>query len=103
MDASSYVTNGHRPRFGRLNYNGAWCSQSSNGNQEWLEIELQETTEICGVATQGRETDDAYVIDFKLSYSPDGSGWTTYTDSEGSGMVRQGISIFNVIKFRISL
>ena len=88
MDASSFYSNGHRSRFGRLNYNGGWCSESSNGNQDWLEIEMQETTEICGVATQGFKGYNQYVIDFKLSYSPDGSDWTTYTDADGSEMVR---------------
>ena len=73
---------------GRLNGDRAWCAQSSNGSQEWLSIDLGKTVEICGVATQGREDINASVTYFKLFYSPDGSGWTTYTDEHGSHKVR---------------
>ena len=87
MRSSSIYQNQNQAKNGRLNGNSAWCAESRDGNQDWLEIELEEITEICGVATQGEEEDDSYVIDFKLSYSSDGSGWTTYKNSYGSEKV----------------
>ena len=70
-------------KHGRLNGNRAWCAQSARGTQEWLKIELETSTEICGVATQGRQDTDEYVISFKLYYSLDGGGWTAYQNSNG--------------------
>ena len=68
---------------GRLNGNRAWCAQSSSSTQDWLKVELEETTKICGVATQGREDTNEYVISFKLEFSLYGSGWTACQDSNG--------------------
>ena len=80
-------------KFGRLNNNrnngAGWCAQSCCGSQDWLQVDLGQTTEICGVATHGNKRHNKCVIDFKLSYLSDGSGWTTYKDSDGSdGKVR---------------
>ena len=82
MTASSIKTD-HAALRGRLNGNRAWCAQSPSGTQDWLKIELEMTTEICGVATQGREDTDEYVISFKLEYSLDGGDWTACQDSSG--------------------
>ena len=82
MTASTRKTN-YSAKHGRLNGNRAWCAQSANGTQEWLKIELEKSTEICGVATQGREDTDEYVISFNLNYSLDGGGLTAYQNSNG--------------------
>lgn len=82
MTASTKKT-GYAALRGRLNGNRAWCAQSPSGTQGWLKVELEMTTEICGIATQGREDTDEYVISFKLDYSLDGSGWTACQDSNG--------------------
>lgn len=82
MNASTKKTD-YSAKHGRLNGNRAWCAQSARGTQEWLKIELETSTEICGVATQGREDTDEYVISFKLYYSLDGGGWTAYQNSNG--------------------
>ena len=78
---------------GRLNGNRAWCAQSASGTQDWLKVELEMATEICGVATQGREDTDEYVMSFKLEYSLDGGGWTAYQDSYGNDEVNLLFSI----------
>ena len=92
MTASSvYTTDNHYGYSGRLNLpNQAWCAQGCCGSQEWLQIDLGKTFQICGVATQGNGISayDEYVTYFKLSYSPDGSGWTTYKQADSSEMVR---------------
>ena len=82
MTASTKKTD-YSAKHGRLNGRRAWCAQSARGTQEWLKIELEKSTEICGVATQGREDTDEYVISFKLYYSLDGDGWTAYKNSNG--------------------
>ena len=82
MTASTKKTD-YSAKHGRLNGRRAWCAQSARGTREWLKIELEKSTEICGVATQGREDTDEYVISFKLYYSLDGDGWTAYKNSNG--------------------
>ena len=91
MTASSRYNNnyfGYNGRLNRTNY--GWCAQSCCGSQDWLQIDLGKTFQICGVATQGNgyPVYNEYVTDFKLSYSPDGNGWTTYKKADGSEMVR---------------
>ena len=78
------------PHKGRLNLpRTGWCAQSSNGNQDWLKVDLGRTFQICGVATQGRDHNlyDEYVETFKLSFSSDGGGWNDYRS--GAIMVRR--------------
>lgn len=82
MTASTKKT-GYAALRGRLNGNKAWCAQSPSGTQDWLKVELEMIAEICGVATQGREDTDEYVISFKLEYSLDGGGWMACQDSNG--------------------
>ena len=75
---------------GRLSSSSGWgwCAQSANGNQDWLKIDLGSVYEICGVASQGSaKTMAEYTRDFKLSMSPDGSGWTVYKDTNNNDMV----------------
>ena len=83
MMTASTMKRDYSARHGRLNGRRAWCTQSARGTREWFMIELETSTEICGVATQGREDTDEYVISFKLYYSLDGDGWTAYQNSNG--------------------
>ena len=87
MTASSHYGPKYRAYYGRLNANRekGWCPGSATG--EWLQVDLGATIEICGVATQGDIEGYEWTKDFKLSFSSDGSGWTTYMDG-GSGKVR---------------
>ena len=90
MTASTKYS-GHPAHHGRLHYsNSAWCAQSSSGSQDWLQIDLGTTYQICGAATQGTgyQLYNEYVTKFKLSYSSDGSSWTVYTGTGGSETVR---------------
>ena len=101
MDASSKRENKNKygPNGARLNDNSGegWCAQSSGGNQDWLRIDLGKTFEICGVATQGSvKNQNGYTRDFKLSFSPDGSGWTPYSDTDGTQTVIRDSFLYRV-------
>ncbi|XP_073250494.1 lactadherin-like [Porites lutea] len=86
MTASTRYS-GHPAYHGRLHYpNSAWCAKDSAEDEDWLQIDLGTTYEICGAATQGtgNQKYNEYVTKFKLSYSSDGSSWTMYTGTGGS-------------------
>ena len=89
MTASTRYS-GHPAYHGRLHYpNSAWCAKDSAEDEDWLQIDLGTTYEICGAATQGTGNPkyNEYVMKFKLSYSSDGSSWTMYTGTGGSETV----------------
>ena len=96
MSASSEFYSYSPAHYGRLNDKRGygWCAQSRNASQDWLKVDLGNTFEICGVATQGA-TVWYYVTDFKLSYSDDGNGWTSYSGTGGLEMVIFEIFSFN--------
>ena len=110
MTASSYYTYdpGYNPHYGRLNSNRgvSWCTQEGRRSDDWLEVDLGKTTEVCGVATQGNNDDlddyPAWVKKFKLSYSSDRSSWTTYS-YQGSQMVSLVISVYKLTTSRLSI
>ena len=90
MTASSRHSWGSLAYYARLNGNKGygWCSDECCENDEWLQVDIGRTVEICGIATQGSPRGQYWVEDFKFSYSTDGSRWTTYQDPEGTEMVR---------------
>ena len=96
MTASTYHSLYYKPSYGRLNSNKGvgWCTRTADRNDEWLQVDLGQLVQVCGVATQGDSQfgDDEWVTAFKLFYSEDGATWTTYTDDNGNVVVR-----FNVI------
>ena len=106
MKASSfYGWNGYndQPYYGRLHGNrgDGWCASTANGN-DWLQIDLGEIFQLCGVATQGDGdfgAGDEWVTHFKLSYSSNESSWTIYEDGNGTEVVR--MLFFTVIQKEI--
>ena len=79
-----------KPTYGRLHSNrgDGWCSKEATSNDDWLQLDLNRTIDVCAVATQGDSNGNEWVTDFKLSYSSDASTWTTYLDGNGTEMVR---------------
>ena len=71
---TTYLTDGH-----------GWCSM--NNSRGWLQLDLGETFEICGVATQGGTMPLHQDATFKLMYSNGTEQWRWYLDTDGSGMV----------------
>ncbi|KAL9954064.1 hypothetical protein ACROYT_G041555 [Oculina patagonica] len=91
MTASSRYGNNYQAAYGRLHGDrgDGWCAKEPNRTDDWLQVDLRKVFQVCGVATQGdRNHDDnhEWVTDFKLSFSPDGSTWTTYKDGNGAEM-----------------
>ena len=76
-----------RARYGRLNLTDGhgWCSRTNSVG--WLQLDLGETFEICGVATQGGTRPSYQVATFKLMYSNGTEQWRRYLDTDGSEMV----------------
>ena len=79
-------------RYGRLNLANAhgWCSAKNRRNKYWdvwLQLDLKETFQICGVATQGGTRPSYRVATFKLSYFNYEEKWRWYLDTDGSVMV----------------
>ncbi|XP_078361829.1 uncharacterized protein LOC144646163 isoform X3 [Oculina patagonica] len=85
MTASSQYGDGYQPAYGRLNGNrgDGWCAKESARNDDWLQVDLGTTFQVCAVASQGDRNGNEWVTDFKLSYSSDGNVWTPYKDANG--------------------
>ena len=83
--SSTYEDPWYHPAFGRLNGNrgDGWCAKESSRDDEWLQVDLGTTIEVCAIATQGDVSGNEWVTDFKLSYSSDAQTWTTYKDANG--------------------
>ena len=58
MAASSSYSNSYQPVYGRLNAVDGWCAKT-NGSDEYLQVDLGQLYEVCGVATQGGGQYDA--------------------------------------------
>ncbi|KAL9968218.1 hypothetical protein ACROYT_G026567 [Oculina patagonica] len=82
MTASFHHNDGYQPAYGRLNGDG-WCAKEPARNDDWLQVDLGTTFQVCAVASQGESNFDDFVTDFKLSYSLDGNVWTPYKDANG--------------------
>ena len=94
MTASSAYKNTTYKRFrahnGRLHdtRGDGWCTNISNSNDDWLQVDFAKTVQVCAVATQGDVNGNEWVTDFKLSYSSDGNNWTLYKDTNGTEQVK---------------
>lgn len=82
MSASTIYNDSTRAAYGRLNDNrgDGWCARDATRTDDWLQVDFNRTVQVCGVATQGDNGGalSAWVKSFQLSFSSDGSSWTTY-------------------------
>ena len=80
MSASSQYGLSYQAAYGRLkgDKGGGWCAQQAARNDDWLQVDLGKSIEACALATQGDRNGSKWVTAFKLSYSSDGTTWTTY-------------------------
>ncbi|KAL9982451.1 hypothetical protein ACROYT_G004494 [Oculina patagonica] len=85
MTASSQYSDIYQPAYGRLNGDrgDGWCAKEANRNDDWLQVDLGTTFQVCAVASQGNRIGINWVTDFKLSYSLDGNVWAPYRDATG--------------------
>ncbi|XP_014665852.1 PREDICTED: hemocytin-like [Priapulus caudatus] len=65
---------------GRLNSPSGWVPRIHNSNQ-YIEVRLNEPTEISGVVTQGHKELPYWVTNYRVSYSVDGRDTSYYSDS----------------------
>ena len=89
ITASSQYSTGYQAAYGRLNGDrgDGWCAKEAGRNDDWLQVHLGKTIEVCGIASQGDRNGNEWVTDFKLSYSTDGKNWTPYKDANGAEVV----------------
>ena len=88
MTASSHFNSAYQPFYGRLLGDGAWCTKTSNSNDDWLQVDLGRTFKLSAVATQGDKDGKGGVTVFKLSYSIDEINWKIYQDENSTDWVR---------------
>lgn len=83
ITASSEYNAGHGASNGRLNFKpgggktGAWSAGANDGKQ-WLQVDLGQSTKVTGIKTQGRQDADQWVTSYTVSYSNDGTTFTSY-------------------------
>ena len=103
LTASSWYGVGYQAAYGRLNGNrgDGWCAIEAQRTDDWLQVDLGKTIQVCAVATQGDRNGNEWTTDFKLSYSSDGNTWKSYKDSNGGEVVSTYVVLFleNVISF----
>ena len=87
ITASTEYNAAHGATNGRLNFKlgerktGAW-SALQNDVHQWLQVDLQGKTELTGIKIQGRQEVDQWVTSFTISYSSDGTTYTSYQNSK---------------------
>lgn len=91
ITASSQRGAHYQPSYGRLGStsNDGWCAKNADRSDDWLQVDLGNTFEVCGIASQGnRNRDiDEWVTAFKISYSLYGSRWELYKDENNEEFV----------------
>ncbi|XP_078352302.1 uncharacterized protein LOC144636995 [Oculina patagonica] len=86
ITASSQYDDGYQAFYGRLNGDrgDGWCAKEANRNDDWLQIDLGKTIEVCAVATQGDRNGNEWATHFTISYSSHGISWTQYKGPNGA-------------------
>ncbi|XP_031569357.1 hemicentin-1-like [Actinia tenebrosa] len=97
-ESVDYLTAKH----GRLYTSRAWCPASLGGD-DWLQVDMGNYYNVCGVATQGKEyRTDEWATNYTLSISLDGVTWVEYNEDnrlkvfagniDGVSVVRQNVT-----------
>ena len=77
ISASSIWRSDHAAQQARLHFKagggktGSWSAKVNDLNQ-WLQVDLKETTRVTRIATQGRNAHSQWVTQYKLQYGEDG-------------------------------
>jgi len=82
ISASSVYSITHAAQQARLHFKatgltGSWSAGLNDMNQ-WLQVDLLQTTEVTRIATQGRNKVHQWVTKYKLQYSEDGHTFKFY-------------------------
>ena len=83
ISASSEWDSNHATQQARLNFQqggektGSWSSLVNDHNQ-WLQVDLKNTTRVMRIATQGRNGYTQWVTKYKIQYRNEGQPFTAY-------------------------
>lgn len=69
----------------------AWTASTNDKNQ-YLIIDLGQVMNISMIATQGRENNGEYVMEYSISYGTNNLDYVDYKEEEGNTKVNQFIS-----------
>ena len=84
-----------------INIFGGWAS-GVNDNNQWLQVDLQKSTTVRGIATQGRngQSPGQWITEYKLQYGEDGHTFSFYRRfGDNLDTVQFEIELLNVWKF----
>ena len=88
--ASSQKSGNTKAEYGRLHHTkkDGWCAESRDSNEERIGVDLGKRFKICGLATQGSASNNAWVTKFKVRYSPNqNSNLKTFRGADDSPIV----------------
>ncbi len=83
ITASTEASSVYRAELARLhqkpsgNGAGGWAGEMDD-SYPWLQVDLQQTTRVAGIATQGRSDYNQWTKTYKLQYGEDGLNFTFY-------------------------
>uniref|UniRef100_A0A8C1Z7Z1 Contactin associated protein like 3 n=1 Tax=Cyprinus carpio TaxID=7962 RepID=A0A8C1Z7Z1_CYPCA len=101
--SSSELSNSHGPGFAKLNRRdgaGGWSPLDSNKYQ-WLEIKLEQRTEITAIATQGRYGSSDWVTRYLLMFSDTGHNWRPYRQEDSIGAFSGNSNADSVVMYKL--
>uniref|UniRef100_A0A8C2Q5L4 Contactin associated protein like 3 n=1 Tax=Cyprinus carpio TaxID=7962 RepID=A0A8C2Q5L4_CYPCA len=103
FSSSSELSNSHGPGFAKLNRRdgaGGWSPLDSNKYQ-WLEIKLEQRTEITAIATQGRYGSSDWVTRYLLMFSDTGHNWRPYRQEDSIGAFSGNSNADSVVMYKL--
>ncbi|XP_052463585.1 contactin-associated protein-like 4 isoform X1 [Carassius gibelio] len=103
FSSSSELSNSHGPGFAKLNRRdgaGGWSPLESNKYQ-WLEIKLEQRTEITAIATQGRYGSSDWVTRYLLMFSDTGHNWRPYRQEDSIGAFSGNSNADSVVMYKL--
>ena len=86
ITASTEYDVNHGASNGRLKFEAgggnasAWCAKDNDDNQ-WLQVDLGQKTNVTGIQTQGRQDRDQWVTSYTVSHSDDNTTFTPYKEN----------------------
>uniref|UniRef100_A0A9J8BFI3 Contactin associated protein like 3 n=2 Tax=Cyprinus carpio TaxID=7962 RepID=A0A9J8BFI3_CYPCA len=101
--SSSELSNSHGPGFAKLNRRdgaGGWSPLNSNKYQ-WLEIKLEQRTEITAIATQGRYGSSDWLTRYLLMFSDTGHNWRPYRQEDSIGAFSGNSNADSVVMYKL--
>ncbi|KAA0704301.1 Contactin-associated protein-like 4 [Triplophysa tibetana] len=101
--SSSELSSSHGPGYARLNRRdgaGGWSPMDSNKYQ-WLEINLEQRTEITTISTQGRYGSSDWVTRYLLMFSDTGHNWRQYRQEDSIGAFTGNSNADSVVMYKL--